>query len=492
MIKNERHYRITKAQLIKFENALSLQDKEPEEDLHPMLIKAQRDSLQSQLDDLRAQVDEYEALRSGKRSVLELNSWEELPRALIQARIAARLSQKALAERLGLKEQQIQQYEASEYASADFERINQVIQALGVRIREDLFLPHAKVSFTTLFKRLRTVGLDRNFVIQRLLSPSVAAQLQQQDAKPDDLANLALASASAVGRIFNLTPASIFGKDSLHLNSAALADVRFKVPANANEERLDAYTLYAHYLALLALEVSRGIDPRPVETNAANVSRSLAGSGPLTLRVVLNYVWDLGIPVLPLNDPGAFHGACWRVEGRNVIVLKQRTQSQARWIIDALHELFHAGQNPELERLAIIDTEDPLHSRESSPEEQLAVSFSCDVALSGRAEDLAALCVEAAGGSIERLKAAVPRVARREHVSTDLLANFMAYRLSAQLSVQKQSWWPVAQTLQTTDEDPWIVARDIFLERADFSRINASDRELMLRALATPLTGGAA
>ena len=44
----------------------------------------------------------------------------DVPRLLIRARIARGLSQKSLAGRLVLKEQQIQRYEASEYASAKF------------------------------------------------------------------------------------------------------------------------------------------------------------------------------------------------------------------------------------------------------------------------------------------------------------------------------------------------------------------------------------
>lgn len=483
MIKNERNYRITKAQLNRFENALHLQESELDQRLHPLLQKAQRESLRSQLEELRAQVDEYEALRSGTHLVLELNSWEEIPRALIQARIAARLSHKDLAARLGLKEQQIQQYESSEYAGADFQRITEVIQALGIKIREDVFLPQAEVSFPTLFKRLSSVGIDRNFVLQRLLPSSVTTSLQKPGANQNDLANLALASAARIGRVFNLAPATIFGRGNLQLDNAALAAARFKVPTNAAEERLSAYTLYAHYLALLALEVSQGLHLRPVVTDPPEVMRSIAAaSEPLTLRAVLNYIWDIGIPVLPLNDAGAFHGACWRVDGRNVIVLKQRTQSQARWIIDALHELFHAGQNLEQKHLTFIDLEDPFRNSKNSLEEKLAVTFSCNVGLSCRAEALAALCVKAAQGSVERLKAVVPKVAKREGVSTDMLANYMAYRLS----LQNVSWWAVAQTLQGRGEDPWQVARDIFLERADFSRINASDRELLLRALVTP------
>src|SRR5687767_5155394 len=67
----------------------------------------------------------------------------------------------------------------------------------------------------------------------------------------------------------------------------------------------------------------------------------------LELHSVLNFFWDEGIPVLPLSDSGAFHGACWRTAGRNVIVVKQRSRFMSRWVFDLLHEWHHAGQFPE-------------------------------------------------------------------------------------------------------------------------------------------------
>ena len=54
----------------------------------------------------------------------------------IKARIAQGLSQKDLAERLKLKEQQIQRYEATDYASASLNRIKEVVTALGIDIGE--------------------------------------------------------------------------------------------------------------------------------------------------------------------------------------------------------------------------------------------------------------------------------------------------------------------------------------------------------------------
>src|SRR5438270_4120489 len=108
MIKNERQYRITKAEAEKFERSLSAWDTRPPAGVDPVIHAAQRDALASQLRDLRRDLEEYDSLRSGRQPVLEVGSFEEFPSALVKARIAAGLSQKDLADRLGLKEQQIQ------------------------------------------------------------------------------------------------------------------------------------------------------------------------------------------------------------------------------------------------------------------------------------------------------------------------------------------------------------------------------------------------
>ena len=145
MIKNERQYRITRAQVEKFERTLA-QMKENSTDqvcVEPVLQEAMTNALRSQLADLRQEIEEYEALRSGQQQVFTLASCGELPRALILSRIALGLSHNELAERLGLKEQQIQRYEATEYAGASVQRLQEVIQALGLQVREEVVLPRA-------------------------------------------------------------------------------------------------------------------------------------------------------------------------------------------------------------------------------------------------------------------------------------------------------------------------------------------------------------
>ena len=136
MIKNERQYRITKAQAKRFSQTLAdLQKRCSEsEGIHPLIAEAQENAVRSQLADLEKELREYESLKEGKFHIGQLTVIDELPTVLIKARIARGLSQKDLAERLGLQEQQIQRYEATEYASASLTRIKEVAGALeGVR-----------------------------------------------------------------------------------------------------------------------------------------------------------------------------------------------------------------------------------------------------------------------------------------------------------------------------------------------------------------------
>ncbi len=481
MIKNERQYQITKAQAEQFAQALAQFAEHAEENkqIHPLLRQAQMDALQSQLDDLHAQLEEYEALRSGRYSVIELDSFEELPRVLIQARISSGLSQKELAERLGLKEQQIQRYESTEYASASFERLKEVIAALGIKVKEEVFLPPPQISFPTLLKRLKKVGLDRDFVTKRLIPPFLLERLQG-DIEGEEVDTLVLRAASIVERVFDWKPSLLFSDTPLQVDTATVGATRYKKAARTDERRVSAYTIYAHFLALLVLEATSELPKKPIPTAASEVRKAVLSTyGSLTFKNVLDYVWSLGVPILSLNDPGAFHGACWRVDGRNIIVLKQQTMSEARWLFDILHELRHIGEAPDQNEFEVIESGEIAQKQRQSREERIASRFAGDVLLDGRSEELAAKCIQAAKNSVERLKAVVPMIAEQENVPVDSLANYMAFRLS----LQGLNWWGTANNLQVPNMAPWQVARDFLLERANFDSLNEVDRNLLLQAL---------
>lgn len=140
MIANERQYRITKEWIERFEHDLAAIDGLASH-VEPAMDQLIRDGVKSQLEDLREQAREYEAIRDGRARMAELSSLAALPEALIHARIVVGLSEKQLAERLGLEEQQIRHYEATRYADATFSRFQAVAAALGVTIRQRVLLP---------------------------------------------------------------------------------------------------------------------------------------------------------------------------------------------------------------------------------------------------------------------------------------------------------------------------------------------------------------
>ena len=61
MITNERQYAITKAQAARFKEALAKPDEQGKK-LHPKVQKAMREGLRSQLQDLEAEIAEFEKL----------------------------------------------------------------------------------------------------------------------------------------------------------------------------------------------------------------------------------------------------------------------------------------------------------------------------------------------------------------------------------------------------------------------------------------------
>lgn len=137
MITNERQYRITKSEARKFEEAIAVaREPEPGPDVAPRIHQAMIESLESELAVLRDQLDRYEALKAGKVKSRKARSLRELPIVLIEGRIAAGLTQRELAKRLGMPEQQIQRYEATLYAGVSLQRLQEVADMLGLKIEE--------------------------------------------------------------------------------------------------------------------------------------------------------------------------------------------------------------------------------------------------------------------------------------------------------------------------------------------------------------------
>lgn len=159
MIKNEKQYLMTKQIIQRFEASLAgfaervnLQSK-----LDPQIAQLQKDSIESQLDSLRRELREYERLRSGNLRIIRCESLVELPKALIKARIARGWTHKEFAEKMEMKEEQIQRYEATEYERASFARLVDFATVLCVEVKSVMTL--SELSPVPSISELTSAGL---------------------------------------------------------------------------------------------------------------------------------------------------------------------------------------------------------------------------------------------------------------------------------------------------------------------------------------------
>jgi transcriptional regulator with XRE-family HTH domain len=466
MIKNDRQYRLTRAEYQRFDDALKrLEQAEVPSDVPALRRTLELNALQAQAEELHGQIEAYDALRSGAAQPESLHELAGLPKFLIQTRIAKQLTQKELAEKLDLKEQQIQRYEANDYSGASLERLKEIAGALNVSFEVPL---DAEASVKNMVVGLKSLGFDDDFIRRRLVGPL------------SDASHRLLDIASDIGRIFGWSADNVM-RGSFNLAAQPFAAASFKIPDGVNEPKLRAYTLYARFLALVALDATPHVQPKQQLPSSAIDLRALIearGSG-LTFTAAIETLWGCGLVVLPLADKGAFHGAFWKAGGRGVIVLKQTTRVSGRWLFDLLHEVAHAVETEGDVEANIVDSDEAALLQRHSDREASANDFAAAVLLRDRADELAQIAVAAAGGRIERLKGVVPNVAREHDVSIDALAFHLAYRLKAENNID---WWAAATNLSSKADD-WSIARDHFIAGADFSVLGDIDRRLLIRAL---------
>jgi len=132
MIVSDKQYGVSSAQLATLRDQLAAA--RVRESDQPWLNQAEIDGLKSLIADIESELAEYDLLKSGQVSFSKTFGLEELPRLLVQARIASGMSQTDLARTLGIKPQQVQRYEASGYRGASLGRLIAIAKALGVTI----------------------------------------------------------------------------------------------------------------------------------------------------------------------------------------------------------------------------------------------------------------------------------------------------------------------------------------------------------------------
>lgn len=334
----------------------------------------------------------------------------------------------------------------------------------------------SQVSLNDLVKKLIIYGLPKTLLEKRIIPSAFAVDWKKQNYSSE-----AGALAAFVSSIFGFKENDIWEGKALRVATSPAGTAMFKAPINASISQIKAYSYYAYYLAKLVAKSSNPTKTEPLpedidefKTNFLNKYRSF------DLRSLLNFAWELGFCVLPLNDPGVFHGACWNIGGRRVIVLKQTTKYHARWIFDLLHELYHALAHLDEIDSALVETQElnPFINNDTL-EEREANTFSHQVLFGDRAEEILNHCVKLTKGRVENLKSAVANISRSENIREDILANYVAFRLS----LNDQNWWGPAASFQITDPDPFSIAAEILNKNLVTDGLNQMEHSLLKIAI---------
>lgn len=145
MIRNEKEYkeavnriREEDGRLVKQEEQLKSMGLAPEE------IKRALDPMRSFHQQLEEEVHSYERLRRGEfDEVCNLQGIEQL---LVSLRIAMGLTQRELAERLGVHETQVSRDERNEYHGITLDRAARILEALGANVRSRVEISDKELS----------------------------------------------------------------------------------------------------------------------------------------------------------------------------------------------------------------------------------------------------------------------------------------------------------------------------------------------------------
>ena len=128
MIRNEAELTATSDILKAFKNRLA-EHKKTHGNVKPGDMQyLVRQGLDGQIEELEFEINAYQSLIE-KRSV-GLRELTELGPVLKMARIVKKMSQKQLAEKLGIKQQQLQRYESKDYHNVALDRVAQVVEVL--------------------------------------------------------------------------------------------------------------------------------------------------------------------------------------------------------------------------------------------------------------------------------------------------------------------------------------------------------------------------
>lgn len=286
------------------------------------VIRRHTEMLHRRQESLQSAIRSYESLKA-KNSDL-LNAWRSEPGViLVLARIYRGLSQKQVAQKLGMREQQIQRYEADRYRSISLSNFKRICTALGVSLTADVNGDPDEAGFF-----IKPDKLDPNELRRVLTYVRKEGWLSDKQTS--------LSDEEALGALVNYATSTRdrFGGPALFRKSA---------PKAGQLGALSLHVWRARVVSMLEQNIEEmdiSFDPTDISWLTELVKLSTNDDGPLRAIRLLN---EHGIAVAVVSAvPGTgLDGAAFLERGVPVIALTLRYDRTDYFWFTLLHELGH-------------------------------------------------------------------------------------------------------------------------------------------------------
>lgn len=319
VVLNEKEYRDSQSKLARLDELLSSENalKPAVAGLPPEVVVQVTRLMESERRDLRAAIEAYEgAKETSDPEALQERIGREPGTTLIVARIAKGYSQRDLAWRLGVKEQQIQRYEADRYATISLKNYARIAVLLGVQLK-------AEIVSNPAFRGLDTVIED----VSKEQIRKILKHGRQNGWFADEIDEPELRRQIAENRIF-------FGSPSLLRTGLSVRD-------HSDDALLHAWRAQVAQRARSILK-TQSIQFDPLDINwLPELTKASAGqNGPLLARDMLS---EHGVLLIAEPQiPGlAIDGAAFLDGETPVIGLTLRKDTVDNFWFTLMHELGH-------------------------------------------------------------------------------------------------------------------------------------------------------
>ena len=520
MIRDGREYAVTKSWVEKFEDAVAGMDPGPPGKVDKIL-EAERTGLQSRADEMRGDIAEYDALVSGSMPTVDAGDLEGLPEMLIKARICLGMTRRELAERLGMREEQVRRHERTGYESAACALLLEARAALLPGAAPAALRGGVPDEAHTM-SRIKAAGLGRGFVDDCILgtprsaggdaaaAAARAALLPGADLAalrggvPDEAHTMSRIKAAGLGRgfvddcilgtprsaggdaaaaaarerkllsrlykIYGWTPDKLLGSAPLETGPVPAG---LELSAGADRAVVRAHAVYAGHMAGILAGAAHGARRHPPYNDPYRLRADLLGGagGAVTFPRLVEHSWDAGIAVAhlpPLSFRAAYFGGEEGAAAAGVIVLARADASESGLLLDLARGLWHAARGRDG-----IDA----GGHGAGAEESEADRFAHAVLVGPRADRMFGACMDACApgrGALDtaRLGRAVLEAALEEGARADSLADYVAYRLAGEPAC---SWRGAARGMQVEATGWRADVTAAMLARADLARLSDSD-----------------